>query len=80
MPAGLYFLSQYFPFPCSTHLPESNNIYNDTIYSVPSMTLQPSSTVLCRSQHIAREIWVERTSFTGYKYHTVYRAFRIIGK
>jgi hypothetical protein len=44
---GLYCVSQYPSFPCSTHLPKSDNIYNNG-------DVKTSSTVLYRRQYIAR--------------------------
>jgi hypothetical protein len=60
MPAGLCCVSQYFPFPCSTHLAYSVTICNETVYWFPSMTLAPSSTVLWGSEHIARGLRLKR--------------------
>jgi hypothetical protein len=46
MPAGLYCVLECLSFTFTAHVSQSNTQFNDTIYSDPSMTLQPGLTVL----------------------------------
>jgi len=45
MPAGLYFVLKYFSFTLSHTSLIATLFHNDTMHSVPSMTLQPISTL-----------------------------------
>ena len=45
MPTGLFFILNYFSFMFTYTSLKATPIYNDTIYMVPLMMLQPSSTV-----------------------------------
>jgi hypothetical protein len=78
MPSGLYFVSEFLSFAFSFHFVYSNTIY-DTIFSVHSMTLTPFSTTICCGKFNTREQHYGRAFNRGYKYHTVYRAFEILG-
>ena len=45
MPAGLYFVLKYFSFTKPYTSLIATLVYNDTIYSFPSIMFQPSFTV-----------------------------------